>query len=269
MKRKILFFLVICTSAVQAQNPIGIPDIINYHNNVYSAGTENRSIVEDQNGVMYFANLEGLLSFDGSFWKLYSLPNKSIVRSVAMGKDNRIYVGGQDDFGYFTPGRNGKLYFTSLKTLLSKKDFSFSNIWNIVVLGNDVFFRSKEKIFQYNNYSITAYPAPSEWAFLGMGNNTLIAQDLKNGLMKFNNGLWTSYLENSPLPAGFIVSSMFSFGTDSSFLTTITSGFYVLYKDKLTPFHFAGFNPLQNQRILTAIPVTHDWIAVGTNLNGC
>ncbi|HEY8733361.1 MAG TPA: two-component regulator propeller domain-containing protein, partial [Puia sp.] len=269
MKRKILFFLVICTSSVQAQNPIGIPDIINYHNNVYSAGTENRSIVEDQNGVMYFANLEGLLSFDGSFWKLYSLPNKSIVRSVAMGKDNRIYVGGQDDFGYFTPGRNGKLYFTSLKTLLSKKDFSFSNIWNIVVLGNDVFFRSKEKIFQYNNYSITAYPAPTEWAFLGMGNNTLIAQDLKNGLMKFNNGLWTSYLENSPLPAGFIVSSMFSFGTDSSFLTTITSGFYVLYKDRLTPFHFAGFNPLQNQRILTAIPVTHDWIAVGTNLNGC
>jgi DNA-binding CsgD family transcriptional regulator len=269
MKWNIVFFLVFCTSIVQAQNPIGIPDIINYHNNSYNAGTENRSIVEDQNGVMYFANLEGLLSFDGSSWKLYSLPNKSIVRSIAMGKDNRIYAGGQDDFGYFTPDRKGKLFFTSLKTLLSKKDFSFTNIWNTVVAGNDVFFRSKEKIFQYNGYSITAYPAPNEWAFLGLGNNTLIAQDLKNGLMKFNNGLWISYLEKTPLPPDFIVSSMFSFGNDSSFLTTITSGFYVLYKDKLTPFRFAGFNPLQNQRILTAIPVTRDWIAVGTNLNGC
>jgi hypothetical protein len=89
MKRTFILFLCLCTSIVQAQNPIGIPDIINYHNNSYSAGTENRSIVEDQNGVMYFANLEGLLSFDGSFWKLYSLPNKSIVRSIAMGKDNR------------------------------------------------------------------------------------------------------------------------------------------------------------------------------------
>ncbi len=261
--------LCVCTSIVRAQNPIGIPDIINYHNNTYNAGTENRSIIEDQNGVMYFANLDGLLSFDGSFWKLYSLPNKSIVRSIAMGKDNHIYAGGQDDFGYFSPDHNGKLFFTSLKPLLSKKDFSFSNIWNIVVVGNDVFFRSKEKIFQYNGYSITAYPAPSEWAFLGFGNNTLIAQDLKNGLMKFNNGLWTSYLENSQLPPDFIASSLFSVGNDSSFLTTITSGFYVLYKDKLTPFRFSGFNPLQNQRILTAIPVTHDWIAVGTNLNGC
>ena len=146
MKPVYLIFLICSTAVVRAQNPIGIPDIINYHNSSYGAGTENRSIAEDQNGVMYFANLEGLLSFDGSSWKLYSLPNKSIVRSIAMGKDNRIYAGGQGDFGYFSPDRNGKLYFTSLKTLLSKKDFS--NIWNIVVVGNDVFFRTKEKIFQ-------------------------------------------------------------------------------------------------------------------------
>ncbi len=269
MKPVFILFLVICGIFTEAQNPIGIPDIINYYKSAYNAGTENRSIIEDQNGIMYFANLEGLLSFDGSSWKLYSIPNKTIIRSIAMGKDNRIYAGGQDDFGYFSPDQNGKISFTSLKTLLSKNNYSFTDIWNIVTAGNDVFFRSKEKIFQYNGYSITAYPAPTEWTFLGCSNNTLIAQDLQKGLMKFNNGLWTNYLENSPLPPDFIVSSMFAFGTDSSFITTITSGFYVLYKDKLTPFRFAGFNPLQNQRILTAIPVTRDWIAVGTNMNGC
>ncbi len=269
MKRLLSLLLSFCVISGYSQNPVGIPDIINYHNSSYGAGTENRSILQDQNGVMYFANLEGLLSFDGSSWKIYSLPNKSVVRSIALGRDNRIYVGGQDDFGYFTPDHSGKLFFTSLKTLLSKKDFSFTDIWNIVTVGNDIFFRSKERIFQYNGYSITAYTAPSEWSFLGFGNNALIAQDLKTGLMKFNNGLWTSYLENSPLPEGFIASSMFSFGNDSSFITSITSGFFVLTRDKLTPFHFAGFNPLLNQRILTAIPVTKDWIAVGTNMNGC
>ncbi len=269
MKRVLIFFLACSARLADAQNPIGIPDIINYHNSSYGAGTENRSIIQDQNGVMYFANIEGLLSFDGSSWKLFSLPNKSVVRSMVLGKDNRIYVGGQDDFGYFTPDRAGKLFFTSLKPLLSKRDYSFTDIWDIVAVGHDIFFRSKEKIFQYNTYSITVYPAPSEWSFLGFGNNTLIAQDLKTGLMKFNNGLWTRYLEDAPLPPGFIVSSMFSFGSDSSFLTTITSGFFILSKDKITPFRFAGFNPLQNQRILTAIPITRDWIAVGTNMNGC
>src|SRR5450631_3219562 len=115
MKPALVFFLAIYAFNVQAQNPIGIPDIINYYKSSYGAGTENRSIVEDQNGIMYFANLEGLLSFDGSSWKLYSLPNKSIIRSILMGKDNRIYAGGQDDFGYFAPDQKGKLVFTSLK----------------------------------------------------------------------------------------------------------------------------------------------------------
>ena len=133
-------------------------------------------------------------------------------------------------------------FLLPLNLLLSKKDYSFTDIWNIVTVGNDVFFRSKEKIFQYNGYSITVYPAPSEWAFLGIGNNTLIAQDLKNGLMKFNNGLMDQLPGQTPrYRPDFIVSSMFSFGTDSSFLTTITSGFYVLNKDKLTPFPICRF----------------------------
>jgi len=269
MKAALILLLVVGINFSYGQNPIGIPDIINYYNGAYGAGTENRGIAEDRNGMMYFANLEGLLTFDGSYWKLYSLPNKSIVRSIAIGKDNRVYAGGQDDFGYFSPGKNGELVFTSLKPLIPKKNNSFTDIWEIVPAGNDIFFRSKEDIFQYNNNSVTAYPASSEWSFLGKGNHGLIAQDLKNGLMKFNNGLWTSFPDTGGLPPGFLVTSVFSYGEDSLFLTTINTGFYILHNDQLTPFRFAGTNPFQNQRILTAIPVTKDWIAVGTNLNGC
>src|ERR1700737_1000952 len=110
-----------------SQNTIGIPDIINYSRDVYNAGTQNRGIVQDRNGVMYFANYEGLLSFDGNYWKNYPLPNKLVVRSVAIGKDNRIYAGGQDDFGYFSPDKSGKLTYTSLKKLLSANNYNFSD----------------------------------------------------------------------------------------------------------------------------------------------
>jgi len=44
---------------------------------------------------MYFANNEGLLSFDGTYWKGYPLPNKTILRSIAIDKNNRIYAGGK------------------------------------------------------------------------------------------------------------------------------------------------------------------------------
>jgi DNA-binding CsgD family transcriptional regulator len=252
----------------QGQNTIGIPDIVNYPRDVYNAGTQNRGIVQDRNGILYFANYQGLLSFDGNSWKNYPLPNKTVVRSVALGKDNRIYAGGQDDFGYFSPDKAGKLVYTSLKSLLSEKNHSFSDIWFIVPYGNDIFFMSREAIFQLNNKMITVYPAATEWRFLGASNNQLIAQDGKNGLLLFNDGLWTPFVKESALPANYLATCFFPFGRDSSFLGTVNTGFYILTNNTITPFRFAGSNPFTNERILTAIAVNKDWLAIGTNLDG-
>ncbi len=257
-------FTLVCHS----QNTIGIPDIINYSRDLYNAGTQNRGIVQDKNGVMYFANYEGLLTFDGNYWKNYPLPNKTVVRSIALGKDNRIYAGGQDDFGYFSPDSHGKLVYTSLKSLLTEKNYSFSDVWNIVPYGNDVFFLCREKIFQLNNKSITVYPAVSDWLYLGESNGQLIAQDQRNGLLEFKDGLWAPFVQESALPATCLVTSIFPFGKDSSFMCTVNTGFYILAGKKITPFHFNGPNPFTNERVLTAISVSNDWLAIGTNLDG-
>src|SRR5260221_27239 len=86
-------------------------------------------------------------------------------------------------------------------SLLSQNNYSFSDIWNIVPYGNDVFFLCREKIFQLNNNMITVYPAVSEWLFLGESNHQLVAQDGKNGLLEFRDGLWTPFLKASALPS--------------------------------------------------------------------
>ena len=49
---------------------------------------------------------------------------------------------------------------------------------------------------------------------------------------------------------------------------TINTGFYFLADKKITPFHFTGPNPFANERVLTAISVNKDWLAIGTNLDG-
>src|SRR5690349_21384574 len=121
----LLFLLVQYFIPTHGQNTIGIPDIINFTRGTYNAGTQNRGIAQGQNGIIYFANYDGLLSFDGTYWTNYPIANQTIVRSVAIGKDNRIYAGGQGDFGYFSPGKNGKLVYTSLKSLLSELNHSF------------------------------------------------------------------------------------------------------------------------------------------------
>jgi DNA-binding CsgD family transcriptional regulator len=268
MKASGAVFFLCCALLCQGQNTIGIPDIINYSRDVYNAGTQNRGIAQDRNGVMYFANYQGLLTFDGNYWKSYPLTNKTVVRSIAIGKDNRVYAGGQDDFGYFSPDRSGKLVYTSLKNLVSEKNNSFSDIWNIVPFGNDVFFLSREKIFQLSNHTITVYPAVSEWMFLGESNHQLIAQDDRNGLLEFRDGLWAPFVKESALPGSYWMTCLFPMGKDSSFLGTVNTGFFILCNNKITPFRFAGPDPFGDDRVLTAIPINKDWLAIGTNLDG-
>ncbi len=196
-------------------------------------------------------------------------PTKQLCVRWPLGSDNRIYVGGQDDFGYFTPGKNGRLEYKSLKTYLSKKDFNASDIWNTVVYEGNVFFRSKEKIYQWDHHSVSVYPAVSEWEFLGTANQRLIAQDSQHGLLQFAAGLWQPLVTDLPLPDHSIITSMSAFGKDSSFLTTLTSGFYTLSGSQLTRFRVQGTDPFANQRILTATFISKDRIAIGTNLAGC
>ncbi len=45
--------------------------------------------------------MKGCLSFDGSFWKKYTLPGGTGVRSLAIGNDGRIYIGSQGEIGLF------------------------------------------------------------------------------------------------------------------------------------------------------------------------
>jgi hypothetical protein len=131
-----LFFLLI-SIVCRSQNTIGLPDVINYPKQSYSAGLQNWDIKQDNNGIIYIANNEGLLSFDGKYWNLYPLPNKTIVRSVEIGPDDKIYAGGQDEIGYFTPSSNGKLAYTSLTKFIDEKDRSFGDVWDIASFKKD------------------------------------------------------------------------------------------------------------------------------------
>jgi hypothetical protein len=180
MVLRILFLLLLsCTG--YSQNTIGLPEVINYFKGTYNAGLQNWDIRQDKNGIIYIANNEGLLSFDGRHWNLYPLPNKTIVRSVEIGADNRIYVGGQDELGYFTPGKNGRLTYFSLAKMIPADNSSFGDVWDIIAFKKDIFFRSPNKIFRFSNETVTVFNAPFEWGFLGNATANYMHRILRKG----------------------------------------------------------------------------------------
>ena len=80
-KALLLTWLIATCCPALPQNTIGLPDIVNYPLQLIK-GAQNRQIRQDKKGIMYFANNEGVLTYNGISWKVYPLPNKSIVRSI-------------------------------------------------------------------------------------------------------------------------------------------------------------------------------------------
>jgi ligand-binding sensor domain-containing protein/DNA-binding CsgD family transcriptional regulator len=261
----ILFFFPLYTLA---QNTIGLPDIINYSKQSYSGGLQNWDIKQDKNEIIYFANNEGLLTFDGTYWKLYPLPNKTIVRSVAIADDGKIYVGGQDELGYFSPTQNGKLAYYSLTKFIQEKDKSFGDVWDIVVVKNNIFFRSSNKIFKFCNESVAVFNAFSEWTFLGECNGNLYAHDYKTGLLKFENNAWNNLAIKNNLPKNDPITSILPLQNNLTLITTLKNGLFILSETSINPLNSANNQVFFNQHIYTATKVNKDWIALATNGGG-
>ena len=267
MIQRVLLFLLLPIAAL-GQNTIGLPDVTNYYKNEYKAGLQNWDLRHDKNGIIYVANNEGLLSFDGKYWKLFPLPNKTIVRSLEIGKDNRIYVGGQDEIGYFEPGTNGKLQYHSLIGLLDTKERSFGDIWDIVCLNNDVYFHTFNKIFKISGNQSQVFNPPHLWSFMGICNDQLFAQDQKNGLFKLENGAWQPVQTISTLPPNIEITSMLSSKSDSILITTLKNGLFYLYKNQISQLNSPTNSLFEKERIYGATNISKERVALATTYGG-
>lgn len=267
---KIICFFIFLISGIFnfsfGQNTLGLPQILNYNKDDYHGGSQTWNITQDSTGKMYFANNEGLLSFDGHYWKIYPLPNKTIVRSLSIDA-NRIYVGGQDEIGYFSPDSKGILKYTSLKTKIPEPYSHFADVWKIVVFKEAVFFQTSDKIFQYQNNSIKVFSPKEEWQFLGRSGGRLFAEDKKEGLLEFKNAEWQPFKNNQLLIDG-AVSGIIHIGKDSLLLTTKKHGFFFLHNDSLSEYNIYPKVITSNQ-IYTSLKINPSEMVAGTTSSGC
>ena len=267
MLYRILILLFLPFTAI-CQNTIGLPDVINYSKGTYRAGLQNWDIRQDQYGIIYLANNEGLLSYDGTYWNLFPLPNKTIVRSLEISEDGRIYVGGQDELGYFEPASNGQLEYHSLAALIPAKDKSFGDVWDIITYKKSIFFRASNKIFQFSNESMTTYNAPSEWSYLGKCNGNIYAHDYKTGLLSFTDNAWTPLAIKTELPLNDPITAIVQLPHDSSIITTLKNGLYLFSKASITKIQAKNSLLFENERIYAATTVNDEWVALATNKGG-
>lgn len=258
---------VIFASSGYSQNTIGLPQILNFNNSIFQGGSQTWDIRQDQKGRMYFANNEGLLVYDGNYWKLYPQPNKTILRSLAL-KDEKIFAGGQDEIGFYAPDGHGILQYTSLKPLIPKQYSSFTDLWDIEVYKQSVFFRTWERIFEYKDGAIKTYPAGTGWEIMKKTGDKLVALDRKKGLFQFLNGSWVPMGPESSSPFSE-VTGIVALENDSLLVSTLVGGLYVYHKGVVRKKTTEADASFVKNHIYSFERINANEYVVGTTSAGC
>jgi len=261
-----LFFVFLVGFKANAQNPIGLSQITNFSKTDYRGGNQNWDIQQDKFGIMYFANNEGLLTYNGENWKIYTTPNKTVVRSVQIAPDGKIYVGAQDEIGYFYPDETGILKYTSLKNLIPVAQRSFSDVWNVVIWNGRIFFRTSTEIMELQNGTITCFKSKTDWLYLCNANNQLFAQERTTALMELKDNRWAFVCE---MPKNATVTSIVPYSKDTLLISTLKDGLFLLNNNKLIRKKTDLDNIFSNIRINAVQLINQDMYAIGSGFNGC
>ena len=116
----ILYLLLFFIFNVKSQNKSleilpNIPLLDHFTPNDYQGGIQNWAFDQNSEGVLYVANNDGLLEFDGRKWNKYDVPNSTRLRAVKVDSHDRIFVGGQGQIGYFSKTKNDFNFYLSFK----------------------------------------------------------------------------------------------------------------------------------------------------------
>jgi len=261
-----IIFCRVLFSTAAAQPNISLPAIKNYKSADYNAATEIWDLKQDKRGILYYANNDGLLTFDGNYWKRYPMPDRTPVKSLAIDDAGRIYVGGQDELGYFFPDNRGILKFHSLKHLLPVKARQFADIWNIVISKNGIFFRTVEAIFQLKNNHIRVFDTVGGWRILSMSGTEVFAADRGSGLLVFRNEEWQPFSKVQTVPLQ--INGILDYKGDTLLVSTSKNGLYSLTGSGIVKKNTEADGLFYHDLINCSKKIAADRYAIGTSANG-
>lgn len=264
IKKSFLLLALFWVTSFFAQE---LPPIIKYSPKMYGAGNQNWMISQDQNHYLYFANNEGLLTFDGSKWDLYPSPNETIIRSVkSIG--NRVYTGCYMEFGYWLRQKNGRLQYTSLSKDIKNKIQDDEQFWNILHYDHWIIFQSLHKIFIYDSKKKSFKVIAPKSGILKSFKNTngIFYQTVSNGLYEIVSGK-ESLVSDDPILKNNKIINVFAID-QGLLIQTQWNGFYKLFQQKISRFVTDVDDKLKAKSSYTNQQLSDGSLAIGTVSDG-
>ncbi len=113
-------------------------------------------------GLLYVANNDGVMEFDGETWRLISTTTHTAVQSLDVTSDGVVYVGMQGDIGYLAPdSAAGSLKYVSLFEELPRGARDFWNVWSVHAAREGVYFQSRNYLFRWDGEEMRVWKTES------------------------------------------------------------------------------------------------------------
>jgi DNA-binding CsgD family transcriptional regulator/ligand-binding sensor domain-containing protein len=244
-----------------------LPPIVKYTSTVYGAGNQSWMISQDEQNVMYFANNEGLLEYNGTNWELYPTPNETIMRSVKV-IDNKIYTGCYMNFGYWTRQSNGKLKYTSLSDRIKKQILDDEQFWNILKYDQWILFQSLNRIYIYDTKTKSfKIISPKNGVIKSFSTtNSIYYQTINEGLFEIEEGKG-KLISDNPILKKYTIGNVFAID-EGLLIQTQLDGFYKLAGTTLTSFSTEVDSQIKSSFVYSSQKLHDGSYALGTVSNG-
>jgi AraC family chitin signaling transcriptional activator len=259
---KLLFFFFIA-SQIQAQELL--PFVENYNKSNYQGDNQIWNVVQGNDNAMYFANNHYLLRYDGVKWEKYSLPNKTIIRSILIEGD-RIYSGSYKEFGYWYR-KDGKMNYVSItKNLRLFDEKDNEEIWKIFRFNGSLYFQSFNDIFIYNGKHIQKIKFPFLISYCFAVDQNLYVASVEKGTFKMN-GAKIANPKGWNVLKNCVVHAIEKY-QNKTFIFTQKKGIFTVEKEGLRPWNNPLNEILKSSTINVGKFTTNNKLIVGTGNRG-
>ncbi len=259
-----IFFFFFCQQ-IAAQELL--PFVENFTKHEYSGDNQVWNVVQGNDNAIYFANNHYFIRYNGVKWERYTLPNKTIIRSIYSDGD-RIYCGSYKEFGFWQR-KNGLMQYQSLteNNELLKNSADNEEIWKIFKSKDKLYFQTFNELFILNsNQKLEKIKFPHQISYCYVIDEKIYVATVKQGVYVFENKTFTKK-ENWKVLENNVIHNMEKFNGKLHIFTK-HNGIFIEENNNLVAWNHPLNAVFKEKVIITAKIIGNDKMAVGTSLQG-
>lgn len=261
----IIFYFLVISGFSQSISDKTLPKITHYDTKNMGFNAQSWDVKQDENGLVYIANGNEVLVFDGTDWTSVATNPEMVNRSLFVKNKDTIYFGADGHHGMLI--KNGYEDYKIQPLRNNKKDVAadIEEYWRTHFINKEIVFQTFRNLYVNQGNIITKIPAPYRFKWSYNIDNQIYVNDLKYGIFRLEETNLIPVVSDPDINENIIGVTKVN---QDLIIITDTKGLFKLQGDQLIPISFSESNDIQKAQIFSFLKLKDNRIALGTVSNG-